>query len=130
MNDVEIHPLKDLKRLWHWLFDGPPAYIEAIAKMETPNEVRDALCDPQWRYKYEIPAPFELDLRERLVDAAMRQNRRRRRRKLLLNRISGMGLFGAWIVTFQHYNPGVPVNWIIGTIVVGGIGMVIYSYGD
>jgi hypothetical protein len=84
--------------------------------------------------KQPVPLMHADDLRDELVAAAERKKVKRelflRRRRLVLNRISGMGLFGAWIVTFQHYNPGVPVNWIIVTVIVGGVGMVIYSYGD
>lgn len=122
--------MKQLKSLWHWLFDPLPAWIKEISEMNSTDEVRDALEDPDWREKHGLSDPFTTKLREECVSAAGRRIMKRRRHRLLLNRISGMVVFGGWILAFEHFNPGVQFPWIAGTVIVGAIGMVIYSYGD
>lgn len=45
--------MNPLKRFWDWLTAKPPAWIEEIAKME-PDEVGEAINDPEWRAKHEL----------------------------------------------------------------------------
>lgn len=122
--------MNPLRRAWTYWTAKPPAWILEISKMESGDEVREAIESPEWREKHGFADPFATELREELVAASARQNLRRRRRRLVLNRITGMVVFGTWILVFDHYNPEVPVMWVSGTIIVGGLGMVIYSFGD